>query len=276
MTSREISTSSTACADCGGRTVGWGRSAAGHRRKRCCDCGRTRVERPCVLRHIHQAGPLLLLLADMLSASPSSIRAFACKYGLHRTTVWRWRLHLLAHTEPRRTRPSVLEAVTTRESRKGSREWVRHEQAPHRWPRPPRARWIDSYAPIQGSEWRVWVLSDAANGEIRLAAGRAAARSLERPNAVQRLARLRGISDALQTFVARFRGPATRYLHLYAAWHALRAQRRILKIHADQHELWTCSIAPVPCPTDPRRVEVPPLREIRFRHHDRRESPYLQ
>lgn len=272
---RETSDPPPLCPHCAGATTRWGRSAAGHRRRCCRDCNRTHVERPPALKRMHRPDVLQWLLRDMLSRSPSSVRAFAARYGLHRTSVWRWRLHLLKHTMPRHLEQSELDGLVVRESRKGSREWVRHERNPGRWPCPPRPRWSDRPKLHTESNWLVWIMMDRDGGSIRLAAGRSAQRSLMRPNAIRFRSLICGASDTLRMFLAPFCGPATRYLHLYAAWHALRDGKRILPTSLYQHDLWTPSIRRRQRPNIKPRVEVPTPAEIVSTQHERRESPYI-
>lgn len=158
------------------------------------------------------------VLEDMFGAEPSSCRRLAARLGLHHMTVWRWRIRILAHGMRRRPPvappplpcpplplPEVGGVVLVRESRKASREWVRHERWPAIYPPPPRPRW-HTLAPgeVPPGGWSAW----------RVALD------------------LRGRSDGLQTrfgsFLARFRGPATRYLAGYAAWMEM---REALQVH---------------------------------------------
>ena len=82
----------------------------------------------------------------MLEASqPWSCRQAAKVLGVSRHTIHRWR-HLIIGAlpaEPDRRLAGIIEAdeASQRESRKGSREWVRHERDPGSHPRPPRQRW---------------------------------------------------------------------------------------------------------------------------------------
>jgi hypothetical protein len=59
-----------------------------------------------------------------------------------------------------------------RESRKGSREWLRHERDPERFPAPPRPRWRDFrrlglLLPVGLSKWQIPILTvtDRAGGQ---------------------------------------------------------------------------------------------------------------
>ncbi len=98
---------------------------------------------------------------------PSPCRRLAERLGLDKTTVWRWRRRILAALE-RAAGPlgGVVEAdqTTRRESRKGSREWVRYTRDPQAFPNPPRPTWRDWRRrglplPLGASRWRVPVLA---------------------------------------------------------------------------------------------------------------------
>lgn len=83
----------------------------------------------------------------MMSDAPRSCRKLASALGISRHTAWRRRMRVLASLpeKPREALVGRVEADETfrRESRKGSREWVRHHRAPQIHPRPPRLRWKD-------------------------------------------------------------------------------------------------------------------------------------
>jgi hypothetical protein len=85
------------------------------------------------------------VVRDMIDADrPASCRRLAERHRLDKTTVWRWRMHILAVLEQATgALGGVVEAdqTTRRESRKGSREWVRHAHEPQTCPKPPRPTW---------------------------------------------------------------------------------------------------------------------------------------
>jgi len=74
------------------------------------------------------------VVRDMICADrPASCRRLAERHRLDKTTVWRWRMHSLAVLEQATgALGGVVEAdqTTRRESRKGSREWVRYAREP--------------------------------------------------------------------------------------------------------------------------------------------------
>ena len=78
--------------------------------------------------------------------TPLSCRKLGRRLGISRDTVWRWRMLVLDQIKA--VAPSVLSGIVEtddtaqRESRKGSREWVRHERDPSQ-PKPPRRRWYE-------------------------------------------------------------------------------------------------------------------------------------
>ncbi|WP_176556282.1 IS1595 family transposase [Rubellimicrobium rubrum] len=126
----------------------WGRTRTDVQRYRCKGCGRTwsgltgtAVER------IHLRGQFLDTLKDMMGDAPRSCRKLAKALGVSRHTAWRWRMRVLASLpgDSREILGGLVEADETfqRESRKGSREWVRHLRAPQIHPAPPRLRWQD-------------------------------------------------------------------------------------------------------------------------------------
>lgn len=137
------------CPDCGSVSfLRWGRARTGTRRWRCRDCGRTFTSATgTLLERARKRDELLAVAKDMTSGRPSSCRAMADALGVHRMTVWRWRMRLMdaIGDAGQRDLAGIVEADETffRESRKGSREWVRHIRDPRRYPQPPRMRWRD-------------------------------------------------------------------------------------------------------------------------------------
>ena len=67
--------------------------------------------------------------------------------GASRHSIWRWRMAIVGalKPEPDDSLAGIVEAdeAHQRESRKGSREWVRHRPDPAKHPAPPRLRWRD-------------------------------------------------------------------------------------------------------------------------------------
>jgi hypothetical protein len=79
-------------------------------------------------------------------STPQSVRKLARQLGLNRYTVWRWRMLvflIIGNSSSSATFSGIIEADETyqRESRKGSREWVRHFADPQNIPNPARPRW---------------------------------------------------------------------------------------------------------------------------------------
>lgn len=160
------------CVHCGGaELVGWGSTRTGLQRLRCKGCGRTfSAATGTVVARIRLPEKLQEALEDMLGPVPSSCRRLAARLGVDKMTVWRWRIAIL------RTLTGIgpgglggiVEADETfqRESRKGSREWVRHERDPDRFPAPPRPRWQDFrrrglLLPLGLSKWQIPILTIA-------------------------------------------------------------------------------------------------------------------
>ncbi|MEE4345324.1 MAG: IS1595 family transposase [Paracoccaceae bacterium] len=137
------------CVHCNGQAlVRWGSTRSGLQRLRCKGCGRSfSAATGTVVARIRLPEKLQQALADMLGPAPSSCRRLAARLGVDKMTVWRWRMAVLRALEGVGADGlgGIVEADETfqRESRKGSREWVRHERDPERCPAPPRPRWRD-------------------------------------------------------------------------------------------------------------------------------------
>jgi len=179
------------CVHCGGSAlVRWGSTRTGLQRLCCKGCGRTfsaaagTVVAGTVVARIRLPEKLQQALADMLAPVPSSCRRLAARLGVDKMTVWRWRMGILAALDGAGAKceaarlGGIVEADETylRESRKGSREWVRHARDPRRFPAPPRPRWRDFrrlglLLPAGPSRWQIPILT---------LADRAAARHAER------------------------------------------------------------------------------------------------
>jgi hypothetical protein len=118
------------------------------------------------LARVHRPDLVVALARDMIEApQPMSCRRGAEVLGASRHSIWRWRMAIIGalKPEPDATLAGIVEAdeVHQRESRKGSREWVRHRRDPVNHPVPPRLRWRayrrrggSAVAPPGG--WRAW------------------------------------------------------------------------------------------------------------------------
>lgn len=168
------------CVHCGGSAlVRWGSTRTGLQRLRCKGCGRTfSAATGTVVARIRLPEKLQQALADMLAPVPSSCRRLAARLGVDKMTVWRWRMGILAALGGvgAHRLGGIVEADETylRESRKGSREWVRHAREPGRWPEPPRPRWRDFrrlglLLPIGLSRWQIPILTLADRAGARRA-----------------------------------------------------------------------------------------------------------
>ena len=126
----DAAASKQACPRCGGaKRSSWGTKRAGARRWRCLACKKTwsgRTGTP--VARIHRPGLFIELMRNMLdpTETPLSCRKMACRLGLSKDTVWRWRMIVLEHlvTVPTEVMTGIVETDETyqRESRKGSRE----------------------------------------------------------------------------------------------------------------------------------------------------------
>ena len=211
-----------ACPRCGAATIRpWGRTRAGLSRLRCAACRRTFTATAGTLfDRVRRPGELLAVLEDMLSEAPGSCRALAARLGLDRMTVWRWRGRIaraLGEGDAPDPDPTAVAAATLRKSRKASREWVRHERAPARFPRPDRLRWHEyprlGLPPPGGPRYTVQVriVADRA-GRLRAEPWSPPAAAGGEPAAAA------GMRARLARFLRPFRGPATRHLRGYLAW----------------------------------------------------------
>lgn len=171
------------CIHCGGSALmRWGSTRTGLQRLRCKGCGRTfSVATGTVVARIRLPEKLQQVLADMLGPAPSSCRGLAARLGIDKMTVWRWRMGILkaldGSGEVGAARlGGIVEAdeTYTRESRKGSREWVKHARDPRRWPQPARPRWRDFrrlglLRPAGLSKWQIPILTLADRAGARRA-----------------------------------------------------------------------------------------------------------
>lgn len=164
----EAGGAAASCLRCGGdNRVRWGLTRTGTQRWRCSGCGATwtgRSDTP--LARVHRPDLVVALARDMIEAPhPMSCRRGAEVLGASRHSIWRWRMAIIGALapEPDGTLAGIVEAdeAHQRESRKGSREWVRHRREPGNNPAPPRLRWQDylrrgaaSRTPPGG--WKAW------------------------------------------------------------------------------------------------------------------------
>ncbi|WP_371036662.1 IS1595 family transposase [Rhodosalinus sp. FB01] len=164
----ETGGSAAACVRCGGESRSrWGRTRTGAQRWRCSGCGATWSGRSGTpLARVHRPDLVTALARDMIEApQPMSCRRAADVLGASRHSVWRWRMVIIGALVPELdgTLAGIVEAdeAHQRESRKGSREWVRHRRDPMNHPAPPRLRWR-AYRRRGGSAtappfgWRAW------------------------------------------------------------------------------------------------------------------------
>ena len=127
----------------------WGRTRTNIQRYRCLGCGRTFTGRTgSEIQNLHRPDLFLEVVKDMLGdRPPSSIRQLSRLLGLNKYTVWRWRMIILRALSGASSSAfdGIVEADETfqRESRKGSREWVRYQQNKGSHPKPPRRRWYE-------------------------------------------------------------------------------------------------------------------------------------
>lgn len=150
------------CRHCGGEHLRrWGRTGCGVQRWRCLGCQRTMSSTTATsLSEVRKRDRFLLVLEDMLSPHPSSCRQLAERLSLDKMTVWRWRHRIigLLNVDPANpadepsTLAGIVEADETffRESRKGSREWKRHERDPEAHSKPDRRRLMPSLTDCAG------------------------------------------------------------------------------------------------------------------------------
>jgi len=164
----EVGGPAASCPRCkGGGRVRWGRTRTGAQRWRCSGCGSSwsgRSDTP--IARVQRPDLMATLVRDMMAApQPLSCRRAGRALGLSRDTIWRWRMAIIGALPPESEAAlsGIVEAdeAHQRESRKGSREWVRHKRDPASHVAPPRLRWHDykrrgapSTAPPGG--WRAW------------------------------------------------------------------------------------------------------------------------
>lgn len=167
------------CPHCGcGKRQKWGKTPTNVQRYRCGNCRRTFTGRTGTrIARIHRPGLFFDVLRDMLGTRPpSSVRVLARRLGLNKHTVWRWRLIALSALSgiSDKAFSGIVEADETyqKESRKGSREWVRHQRDPLTNPKPPRMRWYEygkkGVPMLRGlSKWQLPILTVANRSGAR-------------------------------------------------------------------------------------------------------------
>ena len=137
------------CPRCGlGKTTRWGSARSGVQRMRCAGCRRTFSSTTgTAVAGVHSPAGFHQVLLDMLSNHPRSCRRLGQALGFDKMTVWRWRQKIIRGLGGSGASElgGVVEADKKffRESRKGSREWVRHQRDPIHYPKPDRMRWVD-------------------------------------------------------------------------------------------------------------------------------------
>ena len=138
-----------ACPHCGrDKAVRWGSTRTGVQRMRCASCRRTfSSSTGTAVARIHSPARFHQAVADMFSDHPRSCRRLGRAPGLDKMTIWRWRRKIIRNLggSGASSLGGVVEADEKffRESRKGSREWVRHRRDPITQPKPDRMRWVD-------------------------------------------------------------------------------------------------------------------------------------
>lgn len=138
-----------ACPHCGQeRTIRWGAARSGVQRMRCVACRRTFSSTTgTAVSGIHSPAGFHQVILDMFSDRPRSCRRLGEALGFDRMTIWRWRQKIIRVLGGSGASElgGLVEADEKffRESRKGSREWVRHQRDPIHHPKPDRMRWVD-------------------------------------------------------------------------------------------------------------------------------------
>lgn len=138
-----------ACPHCGqDKARRWGSTRTGVQRMRCSSCSRTFSSTTgTALAGVHSPARFHEVLTDMFCDHPRSCRRLGEALGLDKMTVWRWRQKIVRALSNCGASDfgGVVEVDEKffRESRKGSREWVRHERDPVNHPKPDRMRWVD-------------------------------------------------------------------------------------------------------------------------------------
>jgi transposase-like protein len=267
------------CPRCGdARVTRCGHAANGVQRLACGGCARSFGARlGTALAGLHDEAAFGRVLADMMGDVQSSCRTLAARLGLDKSTVWRWRQRInraLAGDDRARV-AAVLEAVPLRlrESRKASREWVNHQADPASHPAPDRPRWVDvdrgrlpPPVPLERFLVTVAIGCDRARGCIARVLGvglgwspggepRLDSRSALAPGELARALESFAAPDGqpqpgapsprpFKSFLAPFRGPATRHLAGYAAWFTVCCDPSIARREARAWQVLRAGVEP--------------------------------
>ncbi|MCV2870671.1 IS1595 family transposase, partial [Defluviimonas sp. WL0002] len=168
------------CSFCGDeRRQKWGRTRTKVQRYRCAGCQKTYSGTTgSAIGRLRRPDLFIVALRDMLgTAAPQSVRKLARRLGLNKYTLWRWRMLVFSIIGSGSTVSfsGIVEADETfqRESRKGSREWVRHFADPKKVAPPPRPRWEDfttrGLKMMRGlSKWQLPILNVTNRSGARL------------------------------------------------------------------------------------------------------------
>ena len=168
------------CPHCGGdRSTRWGSTRTGIQRMRCASCRRTFSSTTgTALAGIHSPARFHQAVTDMFHDQPRSCRRLGKALGLDKMTIWRWRqtvIRALANSGASDL-GGIVEADEKffRESRKGSREWVKYQSEPINHPKPDRMRWVDykltrTQLPAGISKYQIPVLTMADRAGARRA-----------------------------------------------------------------------------------------------------------
>lgn len=169
------------CPFCGDdRRQKWGRTRTKVQRYPCSGCKKTYSGRTgSAIGRIHRPDLFMQAVRDMLgSHAPQSVRKLAKQLDLNKYTIWRWRMlvfSIIGNRSIGTNFSGIIEADETdqRESRKGSREWVRYFADTQNEPQPPRPRWEDfttkGLKMMRGlSKWQLPILIVADRGGSRL------------------------------------------------------------------------------------------------------------
>jgi transposase-like protein len=169
-----------ACPHCNhDKSTRWGSTRTGVQRLRCPSCRRTfSSSTGTAVARIHSPACFYQVVADMFCDHPRSCRGLGKALGLDKMTIWRWRQKIIRTLGGSGASDlgGVVEADEKffRDSRKGSREWVRHQRDPINHPKPDRMRWVDykrtrTKLPAGISKYQIPVLTMADRAGARRA-----------------------------------------------------------------------------------------------------------